>query len=393
MQGLIPTLRHFGWSVFALGVFAAAVGHWLALSLLHIVVHVMGFPEYSWTWNLAVAMVALLTTFVAAVWLYFLHHKNPRPQKPRDNWLQLAIAWLVFASGLWFAVSFEKVLLVAAKSAGFKPYLTVAFIGAIGLIAFSSKYARLRDKVQGVRDIAQKRGESAHIDTLIIFVSTPNIVPLVSGINGDAGTARSCVSFSDENEARLMSESIDDDIAAIAEASQGGPPWNWQQILRALAPYEELRCIWLIGSEDASFVQKQKTDGEAGEVDYLAPGQRWFAQSGIGSQRYLELCEAFVRPYTDAKIERHSLPLNFENFEEVYEAVNKVLQKLHKERPDIDPEKIMVDVTGGMKVTSIVGAMLTLNRGTRFQYVETQPDFSVIPYQLVHDQAPSPHGH
>jgi hypothetical protein len=83
-------------------------------------------------------------------------------------------------------------------------------------------------------------------------------------------------------------------------------------------------------------------------------------------------------------------PASFESFEALMGAVRNLLQgRLGK----LPAERIMVDVTGGMKVTSIVGTTLTPHRDARFQYVTTQPPHRVIVHRLVIERAPSAHGH
>ncbi len=44
----------------------------------------------------------------------------------------------------------------------------------------------------------------------------------------------------------------------------------------------------------------------------------------------------------------------------------------------------MIDFTGGQKVTSVVAASLTFNRRIKAQYVQTNPPWQVVSYDVIH---------
>ena len=56
---------------------------------------------------------------------------------------------------------------------------------------------------------------------------------------------------------------------------------------------------------------------------------------------------------------------------------------------NLQPGQVLVDVTGGQKVTSIAGAVLTLNNELRFQYVQTNRPYHTLPYDLTRRAAPN----
>lgn len=72
-------------------------------------------------------------------------------------------------------------------------------------------------------------------------------------------------------------------------------------------------------------------------------------------------------------------PIDFENIDQVYETVDRTFQVIKsngwKERD------IVLDITGGQKVTSIVGAAFALGYDRRFQYVSTK-DKKIYSYDL-----------
>ncbi len=69
---------------------------------------------------------------------------------------------------------------------------------------------------------------------------------------------------------------------------------------------------------------------------------------------------------------------NFEQFDDLSRAVTDLLQVLHRRR--IRDYEIMIDFTGGQKVTSVVAASLTFNRAIKAQYVQTNEPYNVISY-------------
>lgn len=80
------------------------------------------------------------------------------------------------------------------------------------------------------------------------------------------------------------------------------------------------------------------------------------------------------------KITVHRLSaIDFENIDEVYEEVDHAYH-LIKEN-GYKEKDIVLDITGGQKVTSIIGAIFSLGFDRRFQYVSTK-DKRVLAYDL-----------
>ena len=85
------------------------------------------------------------------------------------------------------------------------------------------------------------------------------------------------------------------------------------------------------------------------------------------------------------RIETISPAVNFEEFNALVESVRTVLHRHLKHLPE---HRILLDVTGGQKVTSIAGAALTLGNELRFQYVQTSDQFCPVRYDLLMERIP-----
>jgi hypothetical protein len=72
---------------------------------------------------------------------------------------------------------------------------------------------------------------------------------------------------------------------------------------------------------------------------------------------------------------------DFENFDELSEAVSRLLHDLHQQ--GVSDSQIMIDFTGGQKVTSVVATAVTFNRPIKAQYVQTNFPHHVISYDIV----------
>jgi hypothetical protein len=70
--------------------------------------------------------------------------------------------------------------------------------------------------------------------------------------------------------------------------------------------------------------------------------------------------------------------VNFEKFEEVSEAVNYVFKDLEARRD----KDLLIDLTGGSKICSVVAAALCFEQGRRVQYVHGQQNYQVMEYDL-----------
>ena len=72
---------------------------------------------------------------------------------------------------------------------------------------------------------------------------------------------------------------------------------------------------------------------------------------------------------------------NFEHFDELSDALAYLLRKFR--RGKFTDSDIMIDFTGGQKVTSVVAAAITFNRSIKAQYVQTNDPWKAISYDIL----------
>ena len=72
---------------------------------------------------------------------------------------------------------------------------------------------------------------------------------------------------------------------------------------------------------------------------------------------------------------------NFESFDELSDALWKLIRMLKKQQ--VEEKDIVIDFTGGQKVTSVVAAAITINRHIDAQYVQTNSPWEVLSYDVI----------
>jgi hypothetical protein len=217
----------------------------------------------------------------------------------------------------------------------------------------------------------QKAKPDTNVKSLIMFVSTPDIVPELQ-IDPSTKAANIFIKAPKSGGAcRLAGVSVANDIASFDFR------WNWQQMLRAIEPHAGLESVWLIGS----------LDGDGKKTESPEPAGAQLTNTGRGSYAYLELCKQMLELYLpNARIESVHEAVSFEDFNDLEKTVRMIL---HTNLRHVPEDKIILEVTGGTKVASIAGAALTLANELRFQYVQTTKPFSPIRYDLVMEKIPT----
>lgn len=132
--------------------------------------------------------------------------------------------------------------------------------------------------------------------------------------------------------------------------------WNMWQHLRAVAPHARaLQALHILVTTD--------TESRHG-----------FAKAMF--QHYLGLSDAVIQAPT--RINEH-------NIQSQIDTVNRLVKEVKARIPGLQDSDIMVDCTGGLKLSSIAAACATLNNPIELQYVNTDAtDLSVKSYQLVY---------
>ena len=293
-------------------------------------------------------------------------------------------------------------------------------------------HSRLREKVELVEDIqpaseapprnlVENQAEpkeitvshelAARCRALVLFVSTPILVPEVKGyVQENDPTSNDpepppppdpvaprpesphVVLKDGDKQCDLAGSpaTLGLDINAITSSRIY---WNWQQLLRALRGMSQLEVVYLLGSPDSATYKPEPVNSEGRRPEFQ-PGFKQKPGSGKGSYDYLGLCRAFLIPYLPSiPFERTpaiipwAKPVDFENFNALTKELRVITASLRS--GGLEASQILVDVTGGQKVTSIAGAVLTVSNELRFQYVQTNAPFDSVPYDLVRRATPN----
>lgn len=171
---------------------------------------------------------------------------------------------------------------------------------------------------------------------------------------------------------------LSDDLARLAEEksdkSKSIPLWKWEQPLRAINYHlQKLKAVTVIASKESILQAQRFADvltkyAKLKEIDF-----KLLLNAGEQETRLAELTTQ--RAASDG--------FDFEDFGQLSTALHRFLTQGNLRESDI-----MIDFTGGQKVTSVVAAALTFNREVRAQYVQTGPPWAVRSYTIV--TVPSP---
>jgi hypothetical protein len=160
------------------------------------------------------------------------------------------------------------------------------------------------------------------------------------------------------------------DLVSMVEwKRQAGRYWPWEMPLRAIKHHlPKLKTVTVICSPES------------------VRQVHWFGQL---LRRYLpELPMQVFSKGEDRPviIECPKTPMKeggwgFEDFDELSLAMLYLLGELR--RKAITDDQIMIDFTGGQKVTSLVAASVTFNRAIKSQYIQTNPPYEPVGYDFV----------
>ncbi len=141
--------------------------------------------------------------------------------------------------------------------------------------------------------------------------------------------------------------------------------WNWQQMLRVLQIHQHtLKHVFLIGSADTEY-QGKKTLGSFHDIT--------FAKKII--KKY---CPNIVKI---DDIDHYGTPVDFEDFKSLVSVMEEGISFYKKK--GLHEQDIIIDATGGQKITSIAAAVVTMNNNVTFHYVQTNPPNRVLAYDLL----------
>jgi hypothetical protein len=174
-------------------------------------------------------------------------------------------------------------------------------------------------------------------------------------------------------------ESLAKDIDALKEWKRSTrKQWPWEMQLSAIHHHVKggtLRAVTLICSPESSkqadwflrLLGKYKELNSIRVNLFLADGR-------------LVTLTAENAPRDDSPADRWTPAWDFEDFNRLSSGLIELLDQLNREgTPD---ERIMIDMTGGEKPTTVVAAAATYNRAVHAQYVRTNPEWEVVGYDL-----------
>ena len=167
------------------------------------------------------------------------------------------------------------------------------------------------------------------------------------------------------------------DIDALVKLKTHQSNWSWEMPLRAIMHHTEptrigpLRTVTIICSKEsihqASFFYKicRQYDRLEGVVFQIL----------CKKNQKLQLEPLRGIDTTSAQ------GFDFESFDELSEGMGFLLRKFR--RRGIRGSEIMIDITGGQKPTSVIGAAMTFNQEINAQYIQTNHPWNVKSYDVI----------
>ena len=168
-----------------------------------------------------------------------------------------------------------------------------------------------------------------------------------------------------------LSYTLNNDICLMEQHKESNPYWPWEMPLRAIREHlPMLKTVTIICSDKSiievnQFLDICKKYAEFSDCSYylLIPGQRQLI-----SAQTVVAC--------------YKLGWDFESFNELSDAMWLLCKNFRKQ--GYAEKDIMIDFTGGQKVTSVVAAAITFNRKIKAQYVQTSDPWKVLSFDVIH---------
>ncbi len=232
---------------------------------------------------------------------------------------------------------------------------------------FSFMIYKLKESFTRVRTLELYESRKPH-KGLIILLSTPTM-----GINVTFNTGIQLWSINNKGTSvDFNGQSLDDDVEALALSPIG---CNWEMLMRGInANLPKLEKVILICS---AVGKKPNGDPLPGSVSNYEDAK--------------QIIDHYTMPNDEVSIvTKFPDDMNGVDFEDL-DALTHVLQDaidyLHH-KCQIPHREILIDVTGGQKVTSIAGALITLKNEVKIQYVPTGNTNTIKLYNTVMEDAP-----
>lgn len=213
------------------------------------------------------------------------------------------------------------------------------------------------------RDFEPPRTRYLRVDTnprqrqhLVLFLSVLNPQIFPDGIPGDIS----------------LTGDFAEDVALLdARQKAPKPKWAWEMALRGISHHVPcLQSVTIVCSRD-SLRQLPQFLSLLGRYRALRDVNRRLLVNQAGKGRVIDC----------ALLPTEVAAWDFEQFDVLSGGLADLLDYFRAER--IPNRQVMVDLTGGQKVNSVVAAAITFNRHIKNQYVQTNEPWKVIGYDIV----------
>ena len=284
--------------------------------------------------------------------------ENGKSQFPYWNFIPWVVATVTVLSANWASTIIWDLFKDGDFSWG--RAFSLAFFVLMVFFLYLVRKGLFRPRTRELRNVpAEKRKH------LVLFLSNLNPAYVEKGIPKDW----------------TLANSLSEDITMMENRKKENPQdrWAWEMPLRALKHHREkqrendnlLESVTIICSEK-SIKQVHEFRNICKQYSEFS-GLKYFILSK-GPSRLLDITD------TDDGLAGEE-GLNFESFDDLSDALWHLLRKLKKRK--YKEQDIMIDFTGGQKPSSVVAASITFNRKVKAQYVQTDPDYEVLSYNVV----------
>ena len=187
-----------------------------------------------------------------------------------------------------------------------------------------------------------------------------------------------------------LTQDINKDIEEIERLKQKDPPvkWQWEMPLRAIRHHlETLETVTVICSKESIlqvnlFLKICKNYTPLEKMNFYVLAQESGCTELICVSSPPDTNPLKYYDFESFKKRADSLQgYNFEDFNEIVDIMDILLQKFRSKK--YSEKDTMIDITGGQKPTSIVGAAMTFNLKIKAQYVQTNKPWQVLSYDVV----------
>ncbi|WP_448591467.1 hypothetical protein [Thermoflexus hugenholtzii] len=254
-------------------------------------------------------------------------------------WRILVVAFLFLLSGnLAASAAWEIILRFSIPAIYFSlllVFVIIMFISMVILYDFRHQFLKIH--------AYPREGDPPPHKGILLFLSQPNCQIKINK-HGEK------IVITDQNNILEINygEQLTDFVPRLA--SSWLRKWNWLQIFRGLVPHAtRLEYIFVICSEE--------------------------------SKKFQEDIETLLSIFFPNNVEIVvSEPCDFNNVDSIRNGLRKGIQE--GSNRGFRKTDLVIDITGGTKLSSIAGALYSVEEGIVLQYVKTNPPYNLIYYDI-----------